>query len=130
MEASEPASSLARSLNDRVLSGVAGGLAAHWGWSSRWLRIGFVLASFLWGLGIAVYALLWIMLPEASPDSETPAPPLATNRPQQMVGILLVTLGVLLVWWKVLDWLSFRWVLAALLIGVGAFLFQNRTRSS
>ncbi len=54
---------LKRSLTDRWLGGVAGGLSQAtniptWAW-----RILFILTAFLHGLGILMYVLLWIFVP-------------------------------------------------------------------
>jgi phage shock protein PspC (stress-responsive transcriptional regulator) len=62
---------LKRSLSDRWIGGVCGGLAEltdmpAWTW-----RILFVLAILLHGLGILVYLLLWIFVP---PQAEPPRP--------------------------------------------------------
>ena len=38
---------LTRSRSDRMIAGVLGGLAAHFGWSPQKVRIGFVLLSIL-----------------------------------------------------------------------------------
>lgn len=52
-----------RAGDDTVLGGVAGGVAAHLGVSSLWVRVGFVLLGALGGLGVALYAVLWLVLP-------------------------------------------------------------------
>lgn len=54
---------LTRSKSDRWIGGVCGGLAAMtnipaWSW-----RLLFVLAILLHGLGLLIYALLWIFVP-------------------------------------------------------------------
>jgi len=120
---------LARSLDDRVVAGVAGGLAAHLAVDTSWVRLGFVVASFFWGVGLVVYALLWITLPEEPESEGAPVgPPLATGDPKTVVGILLLTLGLLVILWNVLSHLSFWIVLPILLVGLGLFLLVNRPR--
>lgn len=52
-----------RAGDDTVLGGVAGGVATHLGVSSLWVRVGFVLLGALGGLGVALYAALWLVLP-------------------------------------------------------------------
>lgn len=76
-------------MTDRRIAGVASGLAFHFGIVVAWIRLGFVLTTFLWGVGILAYAILWVTLPERSvSDPEDLLPPLATNEPLQVVGIL------------------------------------------
>ena len=45
-----------------ILGGVASGLAHHLGWSVLWVRVAFVATSVL-GLGVMMYAGLWLVLP-------------------------------------------------------------------
>lgn len=58
-----------RSSSDRIVAGVMGGLAESWGWSADRLRLGFVVLSVLSAAfpGIAVYLLLWFLMP-SQPD--------------------------------------------------------------
>ena len=46
-----------------IVGGVAAGLARHLGWPVIWVRVGFVGATALSGLGVALYAGFWLMLP-------------------------------------------------------------------
>jgi signal transduction histidine kinase len=52
-----------RRTDDRILGGVAVGLADHLGVDVMIVRAGFVIASLLGGLGLAMYAGLWMILP-------------------------------------------------------------------
>jgi len=54
---------LARPAEGRVIAGVAAGLAAHLGWSVRWVRILFVLLSIPTGAGLVAYVFLWALTP-------------------------------------------------------------------
>ncbi|MCA3057043.1 MAG: PspC domain-containing protein [Rhodocyclaceae bacterium] len=68
---------LKRSLTDRWLGGVAGGLSQAtniptWAW-----RILFILTAFLHGLGILMYVLLWIFVPLERPMAMVAAAPAA-----------------------------------------------------
>jgi phage shock protein C len=55
---------LTRSETDRVLAGVAGGIAQRFGISSMLVRLAWVLSVFFGGLGILAYVILWIVLPK------------------------------------------------------------------
>lgn len=64
---SEPQSTLNRlhrSITDRWIGGVCGGLGELSGIPSWSWRILFVLTAFLHGLGLLMYVLLWIFLPK------------------------------------------------------------------
>lgn len=59
---------LTRSIEDRSLAGVCGGLAAALAWSSNRLRIVWVLAALITGGGgILLYLALWYLMPKALP---------------------------------------------------------------
>src|SRR3954452_4240943 len=59
-----PRRPLLRSRSDRMLWGVAGGLAAHLGFDAILVRIAFVLTTFFGGAGILAYLVLAVALPE------------------------------------------------------------------
>src|SRR4051812_2711778 len=63
----------ARDTQEPIFGGVASGLARHLGVPVLWVRAGFVLGAFLGGMGVALYAGLWWMLPSDS-HFETGAP--------------------------------------------------------
>jgi signal transduction histidine kinase/phage shock protein PspC (stress-responsive transcriptional regulator) len=52
-----------RSSDERLLGGVASGLARHLGLQPLHVRIAFLLAATLGGLGVGLYAILWLVLP-------------------------------------------------------------------
>lgn len=61
---------LFRSMDDRVLSGVSGGIASYFGTDPVVIRVLFVISIFLGGAGIIVYLILWIITPEARSITE------------------------------------------------------------
>jgi phage shock protein PspC (stress-responsive transcriptional regulator) len=69
---------LTRSETDRVLAGVAGGVAQRFGITSTLVRLAWVLSVLFGGLGILVYVILWIVLPKGSPH--IPASRIAEER--------------------------------------------------
>ena len=69
---------LTRSETDRVLAGVAGGIARRFGINSTLVRVAWVLSVFFGGLGIVVYVILAIVLPKGS--SQIPAVRIAEER--------------------------------------------------
>ncbi|NIJ68963.1 PspC domain-containing protein [Xanthomonas sp. 60] len=56
---------LSRSVNDRMIAGVMGGIAQRFGWSSSLVRILFVVISLASAAfpGILVYLILWLLIP-------------------------------------------------------------------
>jgi phage shock protein C len=55
---------LTRSETDRVLAGVAGGIAQRFGINSTLVRLAWVLSVVFGGFGILAYVILWIVLPK------------------------------------------------------------------
>ena len=78
---------LYRSRDDRWLVGVCGGIGEYFDIDPTVIRIVFVLAAFIFGGGLWIYIILWIIMPlnpddfltvesapaEESPPEETPA---------------------------------------------------------
>lgn len=58
-----------RALDDRMISGVAGGVAEALGIRSIYVRAGFVSATLAGGLGLALYVLAALIVPEQQPDA-------------------------------------------------------------
>ena len=54
---------LTRSQTDRVIAGVAGGIAQRFGFNSTLVRLAWLLSVLFGGLGILVYLILWLALP-------------------------------------------------------------------
>src|SRR5829696_3254929 len=59
-----PRRPLLRSKDDRMLWGVAGGLAEHIGFSATLVRVAFVLITLFGGAGLLAYLVLGVALPE------------------------------------------------------------------
>jgi phage shock protein PspC (stress-responsive transcriptional regulator) len=60
---------LFRDSDDRMIGGVASGLAAYIGVQALWIRLFFVIALFA-GFGFLLYIILWIIMPEAKTASD------------------------------------------------------------
>ncbi|MEB2287811.1 MAG: PspC domain-containing protein [Anaerolineae bacterium] len=91
---------LARSLTDRTLGGVCGGLGAYVGVGPWWVRALFViLGVFTAGTGLLLYVALWLILPPQSLADMPAGPPDAArvSRPEIVVLIGTVVIGMGLV---------------------------------
>lgn len=55
-----------RNPDDKVVGGVASGLAAYFGVDPTLIRILFVIMTFLGGSGLIAYIILWVITPEAN----------------------------------------------------------------
>lgn len=62
-----------RSGTDRMLGGVAGGLATFMKVDPLLVRVGFLILGLFNGLGVVIYLLLWVLTPvEGSLAPDTP----------------------------------------------------------
>jgi phage shock protein PspC (stress-responsive transcriptional regulator) len=68
------AKKLYRSVTDKMLGGIAGGLAEYFNIDSALIRVLFILTVFLGGGGIIAYIILWIIVPERPFVFTGPAP--------------------------------------------------------
>ncbi|MGA7270171.1 MAG: PspC domain-containing protein [Acidimicrobiia bacterium] len=90
---------LARRSDDRVLAGVAGGVADALGVSAGYVRAGFVVLTALWGLGAIFYVALWIASFDRVEDRKA-----KLLAPSRQAGLGLIFAGGVLVfravgWW-------------------------------
>jgi phage shock protein PspC (stress-responsive transcriptional regulator) len=69
---------LTRSKTDRVIAGVAGGIAERFGLNPALVRIAFVVSIFFGGFGLLAYVVLWIALPVG--PAQVPAIRIAEER--------------------------------------------------
>lgn len=60
---------LYRSRTNKILAGVCAGIAAYFEIDPTIIRVLFVLFAFFQGIGILVYVILWIVVPEATTDT-------------------------------------------------------------
>ena len=66
-----PARRLRRSRDDRMIAGVVGGLAEYFGQDPALFRVLYVVLSIVSAAfpGILVYAILWLVIPEAGREA-------------------------------------------------------------
>ncbi|WP_243043101.1 PspC domain-containing protein [Dyella sedimenti] len=57
---------LHRSLTDRKLAGVCGGIAEYLGWDPTLVRLLWVVLTLLGGSGVVAYIVLWIVMPDGT----------------------------------------------------------------
>ncbi len=71
LDSSEPIKKrLFRDPDDTVLGGVCSGAGAYLGVDPIWLRIGFLIAFFVFGSGFLLYIILWAIMPKANTTAE------------------------------------------------------------
>jgi phage shock protein PspC (stress-responsive transcriptional regulator) len=61
---------LFRDSANRYIGGVAAGIGEYFNLDPLWIRLAFIALSFVNGLGILIYAILWVAVPAARTTSE------------------------------------------------------------
>lgn len=132
---------LCRSRTNKVLGGVAGGIAEYLGVDPNLIRLVFVLLTFFGGAGVPAYIIAWIIIPECGPGPEETAEGTQPSRTSTdiglILGIALVGLGI----WFLLQNLNlipgpffvlFRFIALAfwpgILILIGIFIIVATSR--
>lgn len=138
---------LYRSRKNRVFGGVAGGLAEYFGLDPILMRVIFVIITLINGIGLILYIILWIVIPEipfemaykVNPDdnsqkSEPHEPGLSSieqkheSKGRIVVGAILIIIGALFFLEKMIPSFSFEDFFPALLIIIGIALIWNSIR--
>jgi phage shock protein PspC (stress-responsive transcriptional regulator) len=121
---------LRRSRTDKVIGGVAGGLAEYTGVDALLWRVGAIALTLAGGSGIIIYVLLWLLMPAAPQlqpgDGSTAVSRVRTGPRSAVPGVTVAALlivagiGVLLTQFTAID-LGARGFLgtALLVVGVG-----------
>lgn len=56
---------LFRDTDDSIIGGVCAGLAHYFNTEARWIRLIAFIVTLLWGTGLIIYGILWIIVPAA-----------------------------------------------------------------
>lgn len=140
---------LYRLRNDRVLAGVASGLARHFNIDPVLIRVLFIVLAFAGGGGVLAYIIMWAIVPEepyqfnnfgetnfAGTNETATENPLSTNNDTEsskgsvIAGGVLILLGALFLAEEFLPSFDFSKFWPLLLIGIGVLLLLNSKSKS
>lgn len=124
---------LYRSRRDRMLAGVAGGLAEMWGADPSLVRIIWALLVILTGgAALLVYIVMAIVVPDEDAvygaagapvvDHQARAPGTGGLSPAVLIGGVLVVLGAFFLLREIFPHLNFDWLWPLALVGLGVVL--------
>jgi len=137
-----------RSRNDRMVSGVAAGLADYLQIDPVLIRAAFVLAAFADGMGVLAYIILWILTPQqpwamaynamnpgsTTNDDERSTMPFPRERSGMsgtvVFGIILIVLGAITLTENLIPQLDLSLFWPVLLIAIGVGLIVKSRRSA
>ena len=72
---------LRRNVDDKMVAGVAAGLARHFDVDVSLVRLGFVALALFGGSGLLLYLVAWLVVPSDDVLGPTPPPPSVENDP-------------------------------------------------
>jgi signal transduction histidine kinase len=114
-----------RSPSDRVLTGVAGGLAAISGLDPLVIRLAFAVLALAGGTGIVLYLVLWSLSAEGSPPVHLSLSRRAAT--QRLIAVGLMLTGALLLLREAGLWFGDALVWPGMVAAVGSTLIWTRS---
>ena len=118
---------LHRSRNDRVIAGVGGGLGHYFGIDPVLVRLAFVALAVAGGIGILIYFVAAIILPEATDDEDVAvANSTAMTEGRLIFGGVFIVIGGYLLLREIIPWYSDRIVWGVILVAVGLAVVLRR----
>lgn len=133
-EPERPIRRLYRSRQERMIAGVAGGLAQYLDVDPALVRLGFVLLTLASGVGLLAYVILWIVVPER-PEGMPELPITGGGmraRGRETMGFILIALGLVLLasTLGLFRWADWGRLWPLLLVGIGLLLLLQRSRGT
>lgn len=136
---------ITRSRHNRILGGVATGLAEYLSVEPIVVRIFFVASVFFSGIGILLYLIMWMVIPEEkihnlnyenatnSSESNTETnsninftiPKSTKNDGAVIFGIILILVGLFFLGVEVFSFFNFEDFFPIILVGLGIYLLWN-----
>src|SRR6185437_15383487 len=89
---------LRRSTNDRIISGVAGGLGEYFGVDAVIFRVLFAVLSFFGGVGLLAYGVAWLFIPEPTVGLSVLDKALHQLRVRRVPPWLVIIGGIAVLW--------------------------------
>ena len=106
---------LRRSVSDRRIAGVAGGIARHLDIDPILVRVALVVGVFFGGGGLLIYVAAWVLVPEEGTAHE-PLGLDARNRKIALIGVGVLALLAVVGDWAGAFWFPWPIVLVALVV--------------
>ncbi|HEX8094568.1 PspC domain-containing protein, partial [Jatrophihabitans sp.] len=97
---------LRRSRTDRMISGVAGGLGEYFGVDPVIFRVLFAVLSFFGGVGLVMYGVAWLLVPEPEVGASALDKAIGQLRVRRVPPWLVLIGGAIVLWAGWFSWWS------------------------
>lgn len=114
-----------RSTADRLVAGVAGGIAERLGVDATLIRLAFVVLSFAGGFGIVAYLFAWLIGAERPAGAEAPSVERRSGA-RVVISMAMVVLGMLLLLREAGLWLGDALVFSIAMTAFGSAIIWMR----
>jgi signal transduction histidine kinase len=118
---------LVRSDDDRIITGLAGGIGERLGISPSYVRAAFIAGVFAGGVGLVLYLVGWALSVDADAADLPPVKPASLNR---KIALALIYLGAVLTLRSMGVWFSDQLFFPIALLSFGAAAVWDRTDAS
>ena len=136
---------LTRSSTDKIIAGVCGGLAEYLEIDPVLVRLAFIVLFFASGIGIPIYIILWIVMPQEENEAIVGSEVIQKNisdigetvqsgakrlgKPGT-VGLILVLLGAYFLLSEIglFNWVSGAVFWPLVIIGIGIYMLVKRSK--
>ena len=120
----QPGHRLTRSTDDKVVSGLSGGLGRYFGIDPVVFRIAFVVMALAGGSGVLLYLLGWLLIPDDRGGGALHR--VGHERNKKLVAAVLAGIGVLLLTGELFDGDGGDVPIGLVLVGLGAYVLWSR----
>lgn len=133
-----------RSRKNKMIAGVAAGIAEYFNVDPVIIRAAFVIGIFAGGISFPAYLVLWIIMPDEeklskfnnenqvavdiSPEEEQ----LITRRSNNfkfLAGISLIVVGIIILFDRIFNWFNFHDYWPVILIIIGIFILIKPSKN-
>ncbi len=123
---------LYRSLTNRAIGGVCGGLGEYMNVDPVVLRVIWLISLFLGGVGLIAYILAWILIPIApGREGERVSPGVSLST---LIGAVLIIIAVLWFFnrfgWHMIFAVPWSWIVPGILVTVGLVLLLKPSKGT
>lgn len=126
---------LYRSKKDKIVAGVAGGIAEYFMIDPIWIRLVFILLLIADGAGLIIYLIAWILIPEnpkqskiKETDVEKAFSKISKRKKDNsfIFGVIIVIVGAALLMQNLFSWFTPEVFGPLMIIILGIYLINRR----